>query len=976
MSSNLSLRRAVGLAVGAAGAAATAGFAPMALAEPAAGPNSDTAAAPDTTLQEVVVTGSRIRRVDTETASPVFVLDQQAIQESGINTIGDLLERVPSVSGAATNPQVNNGGGYGESCVELRGLDCKRTLVLVDGRRIGLVGITSDATDVNQIPLPLIERVEVLKEGAGAIYGSDAIGGVVNFITRKDVEGVELNADYGRTTKNDGAHHDVSIMFGTNTDKFNFIIGGDIQQQDAVSAGARQFSKYALYLYGGTTGVTKGGSSRVPTGRIYDNPLGLLGSNGKPCASLTRIAGAAGTALTDYRCFNTPGDLYNYQPLNLLLTPTERTSVFSKTNYKINDDVEAYASVTGTHTHSGFQIAPLPFDALADNVILSKNSVYNPFGIDFGGSSGVNPNFTERLSSLGNRESDTNIDGAVLNGGAKGKLGLGDWTWDVNLSYSRLEQHSLVTGYFLNALLNNALGPSYIDSSGTPTCGTPASGTTPATTIPGCIPVNFFNPTTPDQVAALKAISANYNIDNVYVYKAAEADFNGKIIDLPGGTMQAAGGVSYDDRHQSTVADAIVQATPPLFLNCQLSQETCTGNTFGGYDSRQIFGELFVPLLKDLPFAHALNVDLGIRYSDYSSFGSATKGDFKVEYRPIKDLLVRGTFSQVFRVPTVSDIAGPPTNTSVTFNDPCTNLTAAEVAANANLAKACQGVPLTGNFREPNGQITGLNESNPNLKAEKGHVETAGFVYDPEWVPGVSFEATYWKYHIDGLITLLDSNYSVQQCVATGSPTFCNLIHRFTSGPNSGLIQVFENPEFNLGSLDTDGLDLGLKYALKNTPIGTFNFSIDWTHTLTYKNDPAPGAAVQEIAGTYNRQFGNYAKDRALGSIGWAYLGADALLTARYISHIQLYNPSTTGVTIVNGVTSPYPPLQIPSYVYLDFVAGYTFPTKTKILAGLRNLTDKQPPLLYQNNVTNANTDVQTYDTIGRQWFVGLSQKF
>jgi iron complex outermembrane receptor protein len=973
MLSNLSIRQAVSLAVGTAGVAVSAGFAPMAMAEPAAaGPNADTAA-PDQTLQEVVVTGSRIRRVDVETASPVFVLDSQAIQESGINTIGDLLERVPSVSGAATNPQVNNGGGFGESCVELRGLDCKRSLVLVDGRRIGLVGITSDATDVNQIPLPLIERVEVLKEGAGAIYGSDAIGGVVNFITRKDVEGVEINADYGRTTKKDGAHHDVSIMFGTATDKFNFVVGGDIQKQDAVSAGAREFSKYALYLYGGSTGVTKGGSSRVPTGRIFDNPLGLLGANGKPCSSLTRIAGAAGTALTDYRCFAVPGDLYNYQPLNLILTPTERSSVFSKSSYTINDYVEAYASVTGTHTHSGFQIAPLPFDSVADNVILSKNSIYNPFGIDFGGASGANPNFTERLSSLGNRQSDTSNDSAVLNGGAKGKLGLGDWTWDLNLSYSRLEQHSLVTGYFLNSLLNNALGPSYLDASGNPTCGTPANGAIPATSIPGCIPVNFFNPTTPDQIAALKAISANYNIDNVYVYKAAEADFNGKIVDLPGGAMQGAIGASYDDRHQAVVADAIVQATPPLFLNCQLSQETCTGNTLGGYNSKQVFGELFVPLLKDLPGVHALNVDLGIRYSDYSIFGSATKGDFKLEYRPVSDLLIRGTFSQVFRVPTVSDIAGPPTNTSVTFNDPCTNLTAAQVAANPNLAKACQGVPLTGNFREPNGQITGLNESNPDLKAEKGHVATMGWVYDPSWVPGVSFEATYWKYHIDGLITLLDSNYSVSQCVSTGSPTFCNLIHRFTSGPNAGLIQVFENPEFNLGSLDTDGVDIGLKYALKHTPVGSFNFSIDWTHTLTYKNNPAPGAAVQEIAGSYNRQFGNYAKDRALASIGWSYAGADALLTARYISAIVLFNPSVTGV---DATGAPYPNLQIPSFVYLDFVAGYTFPTKTKVLAGIRNLTDKQPPLLYQNNVTNANTDVQTYDTIGRQWFVGLSQKF
>jgi outer membrane receptor protein involved in Fe transport len=975
MSSNENIRRAVGLALGAAGTAAAAiGYAPAALAaDPQAGPAA--APTPDQTLTEVVVTGSRIRRVDAETASPVFVLDNQAIQQSGIATVGDLLDRIPAVSGAATNPQVNNGGGFGESCVELRGLDCKRTLVLVDGRRIGLVGTTSDATDVNQIPLPMIDRVEVLKEGAGAIYGSDAIGGVVNFITRKDVEGVEINADYGRTTHGDGAHHDINVLFGTNSDKFNFVVGGGIQQQDGVSAGRRDFSKYALYLYGGSTGVTKGGSSRVPTGRIFDNPNHITPpGSATPCKSLTRIEGAPGSSLGDYRCFLVPADLYNYQPLNLILTPQERASAFSKANYKINDDIEAYAAVTATHTHSGFQIAPLPFDALADNVVLSKNSVYNPFGIDFGGASGLNPNFTLRLSSLGDRRSDTSSDGAIFNGGVKGKLGLGDWNWDLNLSYSRLEQHAVVYGYFLNSLLNNALGPSYIDpATGNPTCG--VLGGAP---IPGCIPVNFFNPTTPDQVAALKAISANYNTDNTYWYKAAELDFNGSIVDLPAGKMQAAAGFSYDDRRQVAVADAIVQAIPPLFLSCQLSQETCTGNTVGQYNSKQLFGELFVPILKDLPGVRALNADLGVRWSDYSLFGNATKGDLKLEYRPIKDLLIRGTYSQVFRVPTVADIAGPPVNTAVTFNDPCTNLTPAMVTANPNLALACQGVPLTGNFRQPNGQITGLNESNPNLKPEKGHVVTGGFVYDPEWVPNLSFETTYWTYHIDGLITLLDSNYSIQQCVATGNPTFCNLVHRYTSGPNAGLIQVFENPSANLGTLDTDGVDFTIKYALRNTPIGSFNFSIDWSHLLSYKNTPTPGAATQQIAGTFNRQFGNFAKDRALASIGWAGFGADALVSARYISSIKLYNPSVTGVTIdpVTGAVSPYPPLHIPSYVYLDFTVGYNFPTKTRLQAGMRNLTDKQPPLLYQNNVTNANTDVSTYDTIGRQWFAGFTQKF
>ena len=315
-------------------------------------------------------------------------------------------------------------------------------------------------------------------------------------------------------------------------------------------------------------------------------------------------------------------------------------------------------------------------------------------------------------------------------------------------------------------------------------------------------------------------------------------------------------------------------------------------------------------------------------------------------------------------------------NSSVTFNDPCNGLTAAKVAATPNLALACVGVPLDGTFKEPNGQITGLNESNPNLKPETGTVKTGGFVFDPSFVPGFSMSADYWSYHIDGLITTLDSNYSINQCVATGSPTFCSLVNRYPagSGTNSGLVKVFVNPSFNLGSLDTSGVDIGFKYTIRDTWLGSYQFSLDLTHTINYINNPAPGAAAQEVAGTYSRQFGNYAKNRAIASIGGAWKGVDVLITGRYIGSLIVPNPSVTGVD-ANG--NPYPALQIPSVVYEDITVGYTFEaTRTHLQAGIRNLSDRQPPLFYQNNVTNANTDVETYDLLGRQWFAGFTQKF
>jgi len=929
------------------------------------------AAAGQGDVAEVVVTGSRIRRVDAETASPVLVIDQAAIQASGITSAGELVQRIPSIAGAATNPQVNNGGGFGEANIELRGLDAKRTLILVDGHRLGLVG-SSDATDVNQIPISLIERVEVLKEGAGAIYGSDAVGGVVNFITRKDLDGLEVNTDYGRTSRKDGEHYSVDATFGSSTDKMSFMLGGSFTHQDAVSAGDRDFSKYALYFYGGSVGVTQAGSSRTPNGRIA-----LPAGNPYGCANVTRSEGASGASLADYRCYSTATDAFNFQPYNLLMTPQERVAIFSKVNYKINDYVEVYATGMNNRTHSGFEIAPLPFDATVDDTVISANNAYNPFGIDFGGISGVNPNFRLRMSSLGTRHSDTDSDSKVFNGGVRGKLGETGWEWDLNLTTSRLDQHANIGGYLLKPNLGPALGPSTPD----PVTGEWRCGTDAAHIIPGCIPVNFFNPTSADQVTALNNISANYNTDNEYKYRAASLDFNGKLFTAPAGDVLASFGLSYDDRWGEFTADRTVQAQPPLYLQCQLANETCSGDTHGQYNSKQAYVELFVPLLKDLPGVHALNIDIGARYSDYDKFGNTTKGDLKLEYRPVQDLLVRGTYSQIFRVPTITDLYASPVNSSITFTDPCTGLTSAQVAANPNLSVACQGVPVDADYAYGLSQITGLLLANPDLKPETGDVKTFGVVYEPNFVRGLSLEVDYWKYHIEDVITTLDPNYSINQCVQTADPAFCNLVTRFGPGAASpGDILVFQAPTVNLGALDTVGIDYGVRYMLRDTGIGSFQFSIDATHTNAYDSHPGPGAQTQHIAGTFDRQFGHYAKWRAVAQVGWTYQDFQALVSARFTDGVVLHEPATNEDIVdpdTGDVTGQWPDLKIPSVTYIDLTVGYSIaPTNTKVQFGIRNVSDKQPPILYLNNVTNANTDVSTYDTLGRQWWLSLSQKF
>jgi iron complex outermembrane receptor protein len=972
MSSNFSLRQAVGLAVGTAGAtAASLGYMPLAQAADAAGPSA--AAAPDTSLEEVVVTGSRVRRVDAETANPVFVLDADTIKQSGANTVGDLISRIPSIAGQAINPSVNNGGGFGESNIELRGLDSKRTLILIDGRRVNLNG-NSDAVDVNQIPVNYIERVDVLKEGAGAIYGSDAIAGVVNFITRKNIEGLELTGDWGESSKHDAQHHNVGLLFGTTSDKWSFQAGVNYNQQDELTMGARNWSKYALYLYSGT--LNKAGSSRIATGNVAV-PASLAATYG--CGHVTRIDGAAGTALADYRC-TTSTDRFNFQPYNLNVTPQERAAFFTKLNYQINDNVEAYASVIYNHTHSGFQLAPLPFDALADNIIISKDNIYNPFGSDFGGS--ANPNYTLRLSALGDRRSDSTSASVISNVGVKGKVADTGWNYDWNVSYNRLDQEANISGYLLFSQLQNAVGPSFwADASGASVpAGTPGAVATCGTAlvpIPGCTPVNIFNLAAPDQIAALNSIKASYTTQATVISKGTTLDFNGPIVKLPAGDALGSVGVSYTGLEGMFTTSTIAQGQAPSFLNCYISQEACSGNSLGKYNFKEVYGEIFVPLLKDLPLVNSLNIDGGVRYSDYSIFGSTTKGDFKVEYRPIKDLLIRGTFSQIYRAPTIQDISNAPLSDSPTLNDPCNGYAGVPTAQYPNLPAACVGVPPDGSFAEPNNQVTGQKLSNKNLKPETGHVKTFGFVYDPSYVRGLSLSVDYWKYDVNDLLTQLDPNYTATQCATTASPEFCSLMHRFTAGPNAGQFQYFSEPTFNLGKLSTDGVDFDAKYQIGRTPIGDFNVSLDVTHLMTYKNTPAPGSPTVEIAGQYNKQFGFYAKNRGTLNIGWSGWGAEALVTTRFIDHVDI--PLTNASFNADGSFNSYLGYHLGSVMYYDLTGGYTIEaTRTSLRAGILNLADKTPPIAGINSFSTGSsvTDVTQYDTIGRRFFVGFTQKF
>ena len=597
----------------------------------------DTGAPPKSqSLETIVVTGSNIRRVDIETASPVVTIDRAQIQASGKVNLGDLVQELPQMAGAAMTPQVNNGGA-GTAGVSLRGLGSNRTLLLINGHRIPF-----QLQDLNLLPVSIVERIEVLNDGASAVYGSDAIAGVVNIITRTNYQGAEFGVDYGQADKDDGTRKAIHAIFGQTTDKGSIVFGLQYDKQDPISAANRNVSKVAQYIY--NSGVnTHAGSSRTPGGAFF-LPKGSPAATALGCTKVT-LSGShlpgqtTPPAQGDFRCYNSSTDGFNFQAVgNYDLIPNERTGVFVLGNYKLTDSVEAYTELLYHKMVAHQQLAPYPFDLVGNNIVIPADQFYNPFGVTFG-NNGASSTIALRLTSIGNRGLKISNTTELGNAGLKGTFGDTSWNWDAHVSYGKLTLET----QNLNYINISQLLPDF-------SC----------TTAPGagdCTPIDIFNQSDPATAALLKAASINPFLSTAYQMKAAEASVNGSLFSLPAGDVQLAVGGNYRKEYQDSKVDPLLNITfnnvggVPT-LNCPGPGSICSSPTQGGYNVKEAYAEVLVPILKDVPFVHSLNVDIGDRYSKYSNFGSTSNWKIAIEYRPIEDLLLRGTVSKVFRAPT------------------------------------------------------------------------------------------------------------------------------------------------------------------------------------------------------------------------------------------------------------------------------------------------------------------------------------
>jgi iron complex outermembrane recepter protein len=936
--------------------------------------------------EEIVVTGSRIRRKDLTTPAPVAVLNREQIQASGRVSLGEFLQTLPE-QGNALNTAVNNGGS-GATRVDLRGLGNQRTLVLINGRRMVGVGTGLDSgtgADLNAIPIAAVERIEVLKDGASAVYGSDAIAGVVNVITKRAYSGVEATAYSGLSSHGDGFTNDLNVTAGSTGDIGSFMFSAGFYDQQKVGAFDREWSKFQLdYDY--TTGqVTRIGSSRVPGGRIIGRGgaagnstwQGVLANN--PGGSFTYDKTLPGCTPTGdqtacWRNFNANavagtaggGDLYNFQPPNYDVTPGRRLSLFSSGEAKLSDAVPVKAFFEGTYTNrnSSYALAeePLIIGTGGLDVTVSAQNGYNPFGRDF-------TQVTRRLVEFGPRQQSQAVDTFRVVGGLNGLLPFG-WTWETSLNYGRTDWTDVNRGNIFKSRLQNAVGPTYVDKSGVLQCGTAplSDGSVP---IPGCVPLDLFHGAgsmTP-AMAGYLSFSGVSRIANQLT--SAQVNTAGELPVSLLASRPVGLALGYEYRFEQGVD------TPDSLTALGESSGNNRQATGGHFWSNEGYGELSVPIADHMPLVENLEATAALRIVDYNTFGTNTSYKFGARYSPIRDITFRGTYSTAFRAPNITELFLGASDNFPSVQDPCANLAGATPALQAACAAA--GVPAGGTGSTET-QLRTKNGGNPNLKPETAKTWTVGTVIEPQMVKGLSFTVDYYWIEIKDAISTAGAGFILSQCYPNAgqpNPAYCALVHRDATGNVTNI----DDLNLNVGGTNTAGVDFSARYQMPTPGFGRFGFGFDGTW-MQYYNVTQPGGKVLNMKGNFDQGVllgglqGVYPAFKGLASAVWGLGGLGAGASVKYTGKIRQCSDSsgTTSGTCFDNTTGLS--RDVGDYATMDAFVGYNFKTPagtTSFTVGVNNVFDAAPRTIY--GALEPNSDPTAYDFMGRFFYVRLGQR-
>jgi len=942
----------------------------VALCVTALAPLGAAAQSATTDLDRVEVTGTRIKRAEVEGQVPVQTLNRADIERTGLTSIGEVLQQLTG-SGSALNAKFNSSGnfgfppdgsgvGAGSAQVDLRHLGAKRVLVLVDGIRwvneSSASGVGS-ATDLNTIPLAIVERIEVLEDGASSLYGSDAIAGVVNIITRRDFDGGQVTMNYGQYGKGDGTQKGVDLAWGKSGDRYSLFLGASWTKQDPVYAKDREQSRFPIP----GTGLAFG-SGGIPQGRFafVDPNTGaeqdIVPNTG---VSSPRYDGSAGCNRTDdYHCF-TSADRFNFAEYNMVLTPSERKGLFGQFRFDITDNVQWYVKALGNRRESTNQAGPEPLffgpdgatgNPLADNIVVSALNPYNPFGFDLV-SSGNMSLIGRRPVEGGARVFEQQVDTTYFATGLVGNFQAADrsWYWDVNGMYSKNKAEQTNYGSYNIYNVNLALGDPALCAA-----------------TPGCVPLNIFGGVgsiTPDMLRWIQPVVRDRSQNELSLFTA---NLSSDLFTLPAGPVSFATGLEHRKYKGSYQPDPL---TVIGHYNGVPSQPTS-----GSYDVNEAYLELSVPIFADSALGKKLDLSLAGRYSDYSTFGGEFTPKYGLRWQVTDDFVLRTTYAEGFRAPSIGELYGSAARADLQLFDPCSVGLGGTPPRGSAANCASLGVP-TG-FQQANSQISVTTGGNRELEPERSRSFSAGFVWSPwfgndaSWSERFDVEVTFYRHNIDGAIQAINAQTQLDLCVDTLDPIYCDGITR----ASTGAVSSFNNRLTNLGSIKTDGWDVDLFWTLPQSSIG--QFKLGWKNTFVGRYE-ATGAAGQrqpqkpgvEVADSSIPEWTSNA------SIGWTLDNWSANWTVRHISELTEDCGDAVAFPVCSNQAAGTNTLS--ATTFHDMQVGYKIDWMKglQLTAGLNNVFDKDPPICLSCSLNGY--DASTYDIPrGRYWYLRADLRF
>lgn len=956
------------LLAGAAIAVVTSMSATMAHAQSTA---PDATASSDEPAGEIVVTGSRIRRDPLNDPSPVVRLDNEAITQTGLTSVADVLQRLPGSAGGLNtrfnnsgnlgNPPDGGGVGAGSSTIDLRYLGAKRTLVLVDGLRYVSGASASgipNSVDLNSIPDGMIDRIEVLQSGASPLYGSDAIAGVVNIITNKNQKGFRASAQLGEFLgKDDGRTGSYQMSYGAGNGQVHVVAGVSYVGQGPVSARNRSISQFPNPGQTACSDPIGGCSSATPLGRFLVLGQNLTLKNAvigrTPVYDPTLVGG-------DYKNF-TSADRFNFAPFNYFQTPQQRYGGFVNTRVEFSDALNLTVKMFYNHRHSQNQAAFLPLfvgpDAgngnLLDFISIDATNPYNPFGVTL--QSGFNSNGTSngqpanynfiarRLVEAGQRTYTQDVDTLTFTATLDGKFQLfgHDWYWDANAVFGHNDAKQLFTGNVNVAKLQQALGPVAL-----------CTGT--------CVPFNIFGglgSVTPQMLAFVGFDEHDRSQQRLADF---EANLTGTLFELPAGPVGVAIGFEHRYQFGSFTPDPIIQAG----LGADIPAQAASGS----FMVDEFYGEIRVPLLKDTPFFNMLEVSGAARYSKYSTFGGNTSLTGGVQWKPAADLLLRGSYAQSFRAPSIGELYGAQSRFDQPLSDPCTSAPGGLFPTNATVKANCiaNGVPANGSYVEPQGgQLPVLTGGNPNLKPETARTILFGGVYSPAWARGgalsnLSLTVDYYDIKLKGAIGSIGADVLLSRCALSGDPLSCSAVVRTPSGFISSINGIL----LNTGTIRTRGLDatMNLRTGSRNT--SSFGLTLAANFLFQY-DEGVPATSGTTTTSYLGFERGSpdqaYPKFKGTATVDYSIGPVKALVTGRYVGPVTEIQDTTKNLN---------------SRFYTDFQLQLNpsrWDGRLTLSVGMNNVFNVDPPACFSCSLNNY--DPTTYDVPGQFGYFRIAYK-